>query len=140
VTSLFIDTNVFLRYLLDDDPILSPAAREVFEAIEGGSLHAWTSDLVVAELVFVLSSKRQYAQPAEAIARALLPLLQLPNLKLPNKAIYERAFALYVDLNIDYIDAFHAALMEREGKREILSFDADFDRVQGIVRHERIPA
>lgn len=137
---LFVDTNVFLRYLLDDDPHASPAAREMIDAIERETIRAWTSGLVLAELVFVLSSKRQYGLPADEIAEALLPLIQLPGLRLPNKGIYPRAFALYVDLGIDYIDAFHAALMEREGKREILSFDTDFDRVQGIVRHEQVPA
>src|SRR5205807_8337304 len=82
VTAYFIDTNVFLRHLLNDDPVLSPAAREIIRTIEEDGVIGWTSDLVIAELVFVLSSKRLYNQPRAAIAEHLLPLIHLASLKL----------------------------------------------------------
>ena len=139
MTSYFVDTNVFLRHLLNDDPTLSSAAREIILAIEQGHLTAWTSDLVIAELVFVLSSKQLYSHTAEAIAAQLLPLIRLPNLKLMHKQVYDRAFELYIDRRIDFIDAYNAALMEQRGELHIFSFDTDFDQVIGIGRHESLP-
>jgi predicted nucleic acid-binding protein len=68
-----------------------------------------------------------------------LPILSLPHLKLDHKGLYPRAFALSIELGIDYIDAYNAALMEQKGMRDILSFDRDFDAVGGINRHEAPP-
>lgn len=134
----FLDTNVFLRHPLNDDPVLSPKARRILEAIEQGTIEVWTSDLVIAELVFVLSSKRAYNQRPREIADQLLPLIALPRLKLPNKRLHERAFALYTSRSIDYIDAYNVALMEQRKRHGILSFDTDFDSLAPITRYEDV--
>lgn len=130
----FLDTNVFLRHLLNDDPVQSPAALTLFRAIEQGTISVWTSDLVVAELVFVLSNKRTYHVPREALRDMLLPLLDLPGIKLAGKRLYHRVFALYVSEPIDYIDAYHATLVEQQQGRALYSFDTDFDRIPEIAR------
>ena len=132
----FLDTNIFLRHLLNDDPNKSPACFALIQAIEQRQLVAWTSDLVVAELVWVLSSKRHYSLPRQRIRQLLLPLISLPNLRLPRKRLYRRVFDLYVSEPIDYIDAYHAAMMEQRGATELYSYDDDFDRVPTLIRRE----
>jgi len=132
----FLDTNVVLRHLLNDDPAQSQAARHLFERIETGDIVVWTSELVIAEVVFVLSNKRTYNLPPGRISELLLPLIDLPNLKLAGKRLHARAFSLYISLNVDYIDAYHIALMESRGSRDMFSFDHDFDMVPGLNRHE----
>jgi len=72
----------------------------------------------------------------EAIRDILLPLISLPGLKLPHKRMYARVFELYTSLPIDYVDAYHAALMENRGEPEVYSYDTDFDRIAGITRLE----
>jgi predicted nucleic acid-binding protein len=47
-----------------------------------------------------------------------------------------RAFDFYVDLNMQFGDAYHAALTERLQLTQVLSFDRDFDRVAGLERIE----
>ena len=47
-----------------------------------------------------------------------------------------RALDLFVDLNIPYLDAYHAVAMDDLGCTQILSFDRDFDRIPGIERVE----
>jgi predicted nucleic acid-binding protein len=138
VTEYFLDTNVILRHLLRDDSVLSPAAQAIIRAIEEGSITAWTTDLAVAEVVFVLSSKRLYNRLREEVASALLPIIGLPHFKIQNKRIYDRAFALYTSSPIDFIDAFHVATMEARGERDILSFDTDFDGIPGIARYTSV--
>jgi predicted nucleic acid-binding protein len=136
VTPRFLDTNVFLRHLLNDDPRQSPACFALIQAIEQGRLRAWTSDLVIAELVFVLSNKRMYNLPRDNIRDLLLPLIGLPGIELARKRLYHRVFELYTSLPIDYVDAFHAALMESRQRTEVYSYDADFDRIGGLQRME----
>ena len=132
----FLDTNIFLRHLTADDPERAPACLVLFRAIEQRRLVVWTSDLVLAEIVFVLSSRHTYGLSRETIRDLLLPLIGLPGLKLPHKRIYRRVFDLYTSLPIDYIDAYHAALMEQRKEPELYSYDTDFDRIPGIARQE----
>ncbi len=136
MTVSFLDTNIFLRHLIADDPVRSPACLALLQAIERGETSVWTSELVIAELVFVLSSKRGYNLGREAIRDLLLPLIELPGLKLPHKRLYRRIFDLYTSLPIDYVDAYHAALIENRGQPELYSYDTHFDRIAGITRME----
>jgi predicted nucleic acid-binding protein len=132
----FLDTNVLLRHLLNDHADHSPRARALIEAIEDGRETVWTTDLAIAEVVFVLESPRLYNAPRERIRALLLPLIELPGVKLANKRLYRQVFDLYTSLPIDFIDCYHAALIKREGQVELYSFDADFDRIPGCTRIE----
>jgi predicted nucleic acid-binding protein len=105
-------------------------------AIEDGSIVAWTSSLVIAEIVFVLENRKTYNIARTAIRDNLLPLLMLPGLRLERKTVYRRVFDLYVSSPIDYIDAYHVALLEHYDQHELYSFDRDFDAVAGLTRIE----
>lgn len=130
----FLDTNILLRHLLGDHPEQSPRATAYFRRIEGGELKVRTSDMVIFETVFTL--ERHYRQPKAKIREALLPLIELPGIVLPGKTRFARVFELYVDLNLPFADAYHAALMEHLKLVEIVSFDREFNRVPGIRRVE----
>lgn len=134
----FLDTNIFLRHLTRDVPEKAAACEALFYAIETGDQQAWTSDLVVAELVFVLGAKsgNGYGLSREEIAQGLLPLLTLPGLLLPSKRFYPRIFELYIQHRIDFVDAFNAALVEVSALPELYSYDSDFDRIQSVRRLE----
>lgn len=136
MTGRFLDTNILLRHLLNDVPERSLACFRLIQALEKGHLTAWTSDLVLAEVVFVLSSKSTYNLSRETIRDLLLPLIHLPGLKLEHKRLYDQVFELYTSLPIDYIDAYHAALIENQKQQELYSYDTDFDRISGLQRME----
>jgi predicted nucleic acid-binding protein len=130
----FLDTNIFLRHLRQDDPVLSPKATAILRRIEQGDLRVHTSETVVFETVFTL--QRSYKQPRDRIVDAVLPLLELTNVVLPRKRLYRKVFALYRESSLGFADCYHIVLMEQLKTREILSFDTDFDRIPGIVRRE----
>ncbi len=134
MTARFLDTNILLRHLAADDPERSPACLTLVQAIERGHTVVWTSELVIAEAVFVLSSKRGYNLGREAVRDLLLPLIELPGLKIPHKRLYRRVFDLYATLPIDYVDAYHAALVENREPPELYSYDSHFDRIASIKR------
>ena len=131
----FVDTNVFLRHLLADHPEQSPRALALFRAVEAGGRSVWTTHLVVAELVFVLQGQH-YQLPRPQIASLLLSLFDLPHLKVPQKAVLRRAFELYLEHTIDFIDCYHAAFVLHRTGSEVISFDRDFDRIRGVSRVE----
>lgn len=130
----FLDTNILLRHLRRDDPVLSPKATEILASIERGEILAHTSDIVVFEAVFTLQSS--YKVPREQIAAALLPLIELPGIVLPGKRQYRKVFDLYLNLSLGFADCYHLVLMQRLGLTEVLSFDADFDKVAEVRRRE----
>jgi predicted nucleic acid-binding protein len=132
MTLSFLDTNIFLRHLLQDDPDHSPKASAFLKRIEAGEVKVRTSDTVIFETVFTL--QKVYRRPKAAIRDSFLPLLELPGIVLPQKRRYRKVFSLYVENNLPFADAYHAVLMEQLNLTEIVTFDTDFDRIKGITR------
>jgi len=132
----FVDTNIFIRYLTQDDPDKAQACYELFLRAEQNEVALTTSESVVAELVYVLSSKRLYALPREEIRALLYPLLSIRGLKLARRETYLRALDIYAAYPVDFEDALAVAQMEQQGLTEIYSYDHDFDRLPDIQRLE----
>ena len=130
----FLDTNIFLRHLLGDDPAQSPRASAYFRDVEEGLRRARISDIVVFEVVFTL--ERGYRRSKREIQSAVLPLLELPGIVLPSKRKFREVFRLYVEKNISFADAYHGVMIEKLNLSEIVSFDRDFDRIPTIERVE----
>ncbi len=47
--------------------------------------------------------------------------------------ILEQAIPLYTATNIDFIDAYHIALMENHSIRDICTYDRHYDQITGIA-------
>jgi predicted nucleic acid-binding protein len=131
---LFLDTNIFLRHLRQDHSDHSPRATAFLKRIEQGEVKVRTSDTVIFETVFTL--ERSYRQQKASIRDTVLPLIELPGIVLPGKRRYRKVFSLYLEKNLSFADAYHAVLMEQLNLTEIVSFDTDFDRIEGITRNE----
>ncbi len=132
----FLDTNIFLRYLTRDDPVKAKRCYELFQRIKRKEIVATTSESVLAEVVYVLSSRTLYNQPRENVRALLLPLVTLPGLRIPHRRTFLRALDLYASTALDFEDALSVAHMERMHVTTILSYDEDFDRVKNIQRRE----
>ena len=133
----FVDANIFLRYLTQGDPAKGAACRVLWEQVQRGLELVTTTEAIVAEVCYVLSSPRLYHLGHEEIAARIRPLIALPGLKLRDKRTLLRALSLYGTHSfLDFEDALTIAHMERQGVPEILSYDRDFDRVPGVARVE----
>lgn len=129
---VFIDTNVFLRFLTQDDPEKAQRCRALFERAGRGQLDLHISNLVLAELAWTLRS--YYGESREDITATLAHILDMRSVRIPQKAAVREAVELYARHNVDFIDAFHAADMRWRQVRRIYSYDEDFDRLD--VRRE----
>lgn len=127
----FVDTNIFIRYLTRDDPEKASACYRLFEKAKLGQIELTTSESVIAEIVFILSSRRLYGLSHQDIRVRLYPIISLPGLKLTNRRQYLRALDLYSNNNIDFEDAISIAAMERQKISLIYSYDEDLDQVKG---------
>lgn len=132
----FLDTNVILRYITRDNPTQSQQAHALIEQLESGTTTVTTSDVVIIEAVYVLSSRTTYNLSRSDIRTHLMRIISLRGSRLQSKQIHLRALDVYASTNIDFADALIVAQMERAGQNTIISFDRDFDRISGITRVE----
>ncbi len=133
----FVDTNIIIRYLTQDDPDQAARAKQVLDQVAAGTLLVTTSETIIGELVFVLSSPRLYDLPRDEIRYHLTAILSMRGLRVPHKRMYLRALELYATTpRLDFADALSIAHMERSKLTTILSFDTDFDGIPGITRRE----
>lgn len=132
----FVDTNIFLRFLSRDHEEKAGRCKILFEQALSGKRKLFTSELVIAELVWVLQSPKNYNLKPDKIKELLLPLLTISNLRFPNKKLYSKIFELFSHKNIDYIDAYNAVLMQYTGISQVCSYDPHFDGISGISRIE----
>jgi uncharacterized protein len=131
-----VDTDVLMRLLTGDDLAKQRAVHALFQQVARGDLILCAPDTVIADAVFVLSSRTLYRRSREEIRTLLRPLLLLPGFKVQNKLLVLRALDIYAGMNIDFGDAMIAAYAERRGQPILYSYDHDFDRVPGVRRLE----
>lgn len=131
----FVDANIFIRHLSRDDPVKARACFDIFLPAQRDEIALTTSETVVAEVVYVLSSKSQYAIPRADIRAMLRPILSLKGFKLRGRRrTLLRALDLYATHPVDFEDALSVAQMEQAGIADILSYDTHFDRFAAVQR------
>ena len=121
MASLFVDTNVFLRFLTNDDPVKAKRADRLFRDAVAGKIALTTSLQVIAEIIWTLESF--YKLEKDEIASKVEKILNTPNLECAESSLIFMALDLYVHRNIDFIDAYHAFHMKDRGLTRILTYD-----------------
>ncbi len=128
---VFVDTNVFLRFFVRDVEAQYEKARALFEKAEAGKIKLETSELVIAEIVWVLESFYGFAR--KEIVEVLSTLLASRNLKIANHAKIAHAAGLYTAGNMDFIDAYNIAYMRSKEYTRVATFDSKhYKKVEGI--------
>jgi len=134
----FVDTNVFLRFIVGDDPERSPASRDLLQRCDAGDEELYTSESVIGEIFYVLTRGREsYRVDRVELAERVKPIVAARGLQMPQKSVVQRALDLYIEYpEFDFEDAVSMAHMDAQRIREIVSYDDDFDDKPGVVRLE----
>lgn len=134
----FLDTNVIIRYLTRDDEQKAEACYQLLQRASTGDETLLTSETVIAEVTYVLSSNRApYRLSHNEIRTRLLPILMLRGLRLPQKQICIKALDIYASFpTLDFEDALSVAHMQQQSITQIISYDKDFDQIPNIQRQE----
>ena len=135
MSRVFVDTNLFLRYLTNDDPAKADRVEQLLNQAAVGEVHLVTAEMVLAETVWVLESS--YGLARAQVAPLLRGILATPGLEVLNGSLVARALDHYETLNIDFVDGYIAAVMEKQGIDELYSFDKKHaSRLKGVRRRE----
>jgi predicted nucleic-acid-binding protein len=128
----FIDTNLFLRYLTNDLPEQVDRVERLLNRAATGEVILVTTVMVIAEIVWTLSSF--YRLPREQIRDSILAILNTPGLEIEDSDLLLSASINYAALNVDFIDAYHAAWMGQQRLKTAYSFDRKhFSRFENII-------
>jgi predicted nucleic-acid-binding protein len=135
MTTCFVDTNLFIRYLTNDDPVKAERVELLLREAAAGKVRLVTAEMVIAEVVWVLESS--YGLKSAEVAPLIRAILATSGLDVLNAPLVARGLEYYETKNIDFIDGYIAAVMEKQGITELYSFDRKhISRIQAISRKE----
>lgn len=102
--TVLIDANVVIRFLLNDHPKLSPQAKSIFSGAQEGSRKVYLDEVVVAEVIWTLSSF--YKIKRTDIADRLINLISQDWVINSRKNLILQSLDLFHSKNMDYIDCW----------------------------------
>jgi len=126
-----IDTNLLVRYLINDDQKKAAAVDNLLDKAIKGELRIVVPSVVIAELVWVLESF--YQLEADAILELVEAIVNTSGLDVTDKSTVISALRLYKNRNIDFIDAWIIEFAKERGIKTIYTFDKKhFKDIEGI--------
>jgi len=124
-----LDTNVLVRFLVQDDPEQARLATEVIDQLSD-PVPGFVSREVLVELVWVL--ERAYRLGRVEIAGALDGLLASTELVIEGADQVGPALELYRNDGFGFADLMIAAAARRAGASELVTFDRKAARLPGV--------
>lgn len=125
---IFIDTNIFVRFFTHDLEEKVAECERLFELIRDGKVKPYISNIVILELIFVLT--RQYNFKKETVLKALKELLNLRNITVIEVTKTERVLQLFMKHNIKYTDCLIAAQIPKGVT--LVTYDGDFSKIPAL--------
>lgn len=102
---MFVDTNYFLRFLLNDLEYQHREVKNLFLEASEGKVELLTSTIVFLEIYWVLFSL--YKKKKDEIIKALHKILKLTFIDLPEREILEDGLMLFERTNFDLEDCYN---------------------------------
>lgn len=126
-----LDTNVLVRYLVQDDPVQYEHARAFVEDELTPEAPGLVHPVALCEVVWAL--RQVYKVPAPEIAGALRLLLSVRTLQVLSEGLVREALDLYEAHGADFADALLAAAYNDAGTG-LVTFDKGASRLPGARR------
>jgi predicted nucleic acid-binding protein len=133
VQSYLLDTNILLRFLVQDDQHKASAVKRLIEGARSGKVVLDVPFVAIAEAIHTLRSF--YGVPQDQAAREISNFLNGLGIRLTAPSWVLDALEECQRRGISFGDACIAA-EARAGALTVASFDTDFDRFPGVIRFE----
>lgn len=125
----FLDTNIFLRLLVKDDPKKFKDCVNLFLKVREGKVCAVTSAIVLAEIVW--TGTKFYKISKQEITEALRGVFKFKHLRISDEVDLLEAVSFYEEYNVKFADCLIAShnVVQKNGA-VIISYDRDFDKMK----------
>lgn len=120
----FVDTNYFLRFLLQDDDKLFQEAKQLFLEGARGDKELITSTIVFFEIYWVLKS--YYEKSKTDVIPLLRKLLTLSFIELEERETLYYTLIFFEKTNYDMEDCYNLAFAKEKNLKEFKTFDRPF--------------
>lgn len=127
-----VDTNVLVRFLVDDDPRQSAAAAALVERAVQSEESLYVSAIVLCETVWVLTVS--YSVPRLDVVKTLQNLLRARHLTFGDPDRLARAVDAFAHGRGDFADYVIREDATAAGCRSVMTFDRDLLREEGFDR------
>ena len=127
-----IDTNVLVRYILDDDPVWSAPAQRFIDDECTMARPGFINLVVLVELIWVLKQTPGFGK-AE-ISTVVSELLLADNLIVENSDLVASALEAFKQGKADFPDFIIAAINQAAGTSTTVTIDSDAAKEPGFVR------
>ena len=127
-----LDTNVLVRFLVEDDTAQLAAARRLVRQAVNADEPLWVPLTVALELEWVLRAGFGFGKPE--VMRTYSQLLSTRELRFQDEGVIETTLALYGDSHADFSDCMHIALAGHAGQPPLWTFDKAAAKVAGARR------
>ena len=122
-----LDTNILLRYLVEDDDAQAALARRFIETHLSIDLPGFISTVALIECIWVLDDT--YRTPRDVIVKIVEQLLMTPQIVIENKAAVLRAVQCPKG---DLADLLIHETGKDFGATKTITFDKKFARLAGV--------
>ena len=130
----FVDTNIFLRFFIKDEPKQALRVQKLFEKAKNGNINLWTHEWVISEIVWTLFS--YYGMSKGETFDVIKKIINTQGLEVRNKNLMLEALDLYLAKNVDLEDAISAIIARDSKIKDVFSYDKHFDRISWLKRSE----
>jgi len=125
-----LDTNVLVRWLLEDDEEQAARAQQLFQVVQTNQATLFVPCTVVLELEWVLRSRYHFDKAT--ILQTFTSLLETQELEFQVEAGLERALHLYREGVAEFADCMHAGLCGAGEMSPLLTFDEKAARLADV--------
>lgn len=122
-----LDTNVLVRYLMQDDAAQAKLASAAIESAAGRGERLRLAAITLCELVWVLESA--YDQTRADVTRALEQIVRTASFDLEHADHVRNAIERYRSTPADFADALSGLVNEAAGCEHTLTFDRSLKRI-----------
>ena len=130
MTTYLVDTNIILRFLVQDIPKQSIKAYKFFQAVKKSNEYVQIPHTILIEVVYHLL--HTYDIPREKIADTLVAFLSHKWIKISNKPAVLEALKIFKSSKIDLVDILLYTTAAQNNKT-LVSFDKDFKKLAKIT-------
>jgi predicted nucleic-acid-binding protein len=124
-----LDTNVLVRYIVQDDAAQLAAAKRLISRCVGEGLTLFVPVTVVLELEWVLRSNFEFGK--DDVLRTLSSLFSAAELSFESERALEVALQLFRKGAADFADCLHVTLATQAGESPLWTFDKSAAKVSG---------
>ena len=123
---IFVDTNYFLRFLLDEQGRQHQEAVKLFRRGASGKIELFTSVVVIFEIYWVLYSF--YGKEKRVVKEILGDILNMDFIKLEERVVLTRALDYLEELGYDLEDAYNLTLALGKEIQDFRTFDKKMEK------------